>query len=72
MSSALKRRFNTVILPTPETLDEESHRAGMRVDSIGRSLECRRKRLRSPRSAARVTVFRELRDGRTGGRQVES
>src|SRR5262245_1413288 len=35
MSSALKRRFNTVVLPTPETLEEEVSIVQMRVDAIG-------------------------------------
>ena len=52
MSSALKRRFNTVILPTPDSLDEEVSIVQMRVESIGRALECRPKRRRSLRSAA--------------------
>src|SRR5262245_46162410 len=39
MSSAPKRRFNTVVLPTPETLDEEVSIVQMRVESIGRALD---------------------------------
>ena len=65
LSSALRRRFNTVVLPVPKTLEEEVQIVKTRVESIGQSLEL-------PPSAAPlaeirrlVTVFRELRSGRT-------
>ena len=65
MSSALKRRFNTVILPTPETLDEEVSIVQMRVDSIGRALELPAEAPALAEIRRIVTVFRELRDGKT-------
>ena len=65
MSSALKRRFNTVILPTPDTLDEEVSIVQMRVDSIGRALELPAEAPALAEIRRIVTVFRELRDGKT-------
>jgi MoxR-like ATPase len=65
MSSALKRRFNTVILPTPETLEEEVSIVQMRVDSIGRALELPAEAPALAEIRRIVTVFRELRDGKT-------
>jgi MoxR-like ATPase len=65
MSSALKRRFNTVILPTPETLEEEVSIVQMRVDSIGRALELPAETPAIAEIRRIVTVFRELRDGKT-------
>jgi MoxR-like ATPase len=65
MSSALKRRFNTVILPTPETLDEEVSIVQMRVESIGRALELPAETPALAEIRRIVTVFRELRDGKT-------
>jgi MoxR-like ATPase len=65
MSSALKRRFNTVILPTPESLDEEVSIVQMRVDSIGRSLELPAEVPALAEIRRIVTVFRELREGKT-------
>jgi MoxR-like ATPase len=65
MSSALKRRFNTVILPTPETLDEEVSIVQMRVDSIGRALELPAEAPALAEIRRIVTVFRELREGKT-------
>ena len=65
MSSALKRRFNTVILPTPETLDEEVSIVEMRVESIGRALELPAETPALAEIRRIVTVFRELRDGKT-------
>jgi MoxR-like ATPase len=65
MSSALKRRFNTVVLPTPETLDEEVSIVQMRVDSIGRALDLPAEAPALAEIRRIVTVFRELRDGKT-------
>jgi MoxR-like ATPase len=65
MSSALKRRFNTVVLPTPETLDEEVSIVQMRVNSIGRALELPAEAPALTEIRRIVTVFRELRDGKT-------
>src|SRR5947208_1984183 len=39
LSSALKRRFNTVVLPTPETAEQEVEIVRSRVESMGRALE---------------------------------
>ena len=65
MSSALKRRFNTVILPTPETLDEEVSIVQMRVESIGRALELPAEAPALAEIRRIVTIFRELREGKT-------
>ncbi|RAG86931.1 ATPase [Streptacidiphilus pinicola] len=65
LSSALRRRFNTVVLPLPATLDDEVSIVARRVSELGRSLD-----LPEPPSALTeiqrvVTVFRELRAGVT-------
>jgi MoxR-like ATPase len=65
MSSALKRRFNTVVLPTPETLDEEVSIVQMRVESIGRALDLPAEAPALAEIRRIVTVFRELREGKT-------
>jgi MoxR-like ATPase len=39
LSSALKRRFNVVVLPVPATIDEEVDIVTRRVDALGRALE---------------------------------
>jgi MoxR-like ATPase len=65
MSSALKRRFNTVVLPTPDTLDEEVSIVQMRVESIGRALELPAEAPALAEIRRIVTVFRELREGKT-------
>lgn len=39
LSSALKRRFNTVVLPLPKTVDEEVEIVQRRVESLGKALE---------------------------------
>src|SRR5688572_30453464 len=65
LSSALKRRFNTVILPVPETADEEVEIVRRRVESLGRALELPAEPPALEEIRRIVTVFRELRDGKT-------
>ncbi len=65
LSSALKRRFNTVVLPLPETLEDEVEIVCARVASLGKALE-----IPAPLPAIQeitriVTIFRELRSGAT-------
>ncbi|MBL8061077.1 MAG: AAA family ATPase [Chthonomonas sp.] len=70
LSSALRRRFNTVILPLPTTLEEEVAIVQKRANEIGHSLEL--PELASDLSEIRrlVTVFRELRQGQTDDGKV--
>lgn len=65
LSSALKRRFNTVILPVPETADEEVEIVQTRVASLGRALELPAEKPALEEIRRVVTIFRELRDGKT-------
>ncbi|HET6313405.1 MAG TPA: AAA family ATPase [Chloroflexia bacterium] len=65
LSSALKRRFNTVVLPVPETLEEEVQIVRQRVESLGRALELPVEPPALEEVRRVVTVFRELRDGVT-------
>jgi MoxR-like ATPase len=65
LSSALKRRFNTVVLPTPETLDEEVEIVSRRVESLGKALELPGEKPALEEIRRVVTIFRELRDGLT-------
>jgi MoxR-like ATPase len=66
LSSALKRRFNTVVLPTPETADEEVEIVRRRVESLGRALAIPAEPPGLDEIRRIVTVFRDLRDGQTG------
>jgi MoxR-like ATPase len=65
LSSALKRRFNTVILPVPQTIEEEAEIVSRRVESLGRSLELPAEPPALEEIRRIVTIFRELRDGKT-------
>lgn len=65
LSSALKRRFNTVILPTPATDAEEVEIVQRRVESLGRSLELPAEPPALEEIRRVVTIFRELRGGVT-------
>ncbi|WP_444927052.1 AAA family ATPase [Microbulbifer sp. TRSA002] len=65
LSSALKRRFNVVVLPLPDDMNEEVSIISRRVAEMGESLE-----LPVPANAGEeiekiVTIFRELRGGET-------
>ena len=65
LSSALKRRFNTVVLPVPESVDEEVDIVRRRVEQLGRALELPAEPPALEEIRRIVTVFRELRDGKT-------
>jgi MoxR-like ATPase len=65
LSSALTRRFNTVILPPPASLDEELSIVLQRVAELGQNFTL--PHIDAPEAEIRrvITVFRELREGRT-------
>ncbi len=65
LSSALKRRFNTVILPVPETMEEEVEIVQRRVVQMGRALELPSEAPAMEEIRRVVTIFRELREGKT-------
>ncbi len=65
LSSALKRRFNTVILPVPDTAEEEIAIVQQRVKSLGRALEIPAELTGIDEIRRVVTIFRELRNGQT-------
>ena len=65
LSSALKRRFNTVILPVPESADEEVNIVQQRVAALGKSLQIPGDVPRADEIRRVVTIFRELRNGVT-------
>lgn len=65
LSGALKRRFNTVVLPVPDTIEEEVEIVKTRVESLGKSLEIPAETPPLDEIKKVVTIFRELRDGIT-------
>ena len=65
LSSALKRRFNTVVLPVPDTLEDELSIVTRRVEQLGRSLGLPAVPPALEEVRRVVTVFRELRAGLT-------
>ncbi len=65
LSSALKRRFNVVVLPLPDDMEQEISIVTRRVGEMAQSLD-----LPAPRNVAQevarvVAIFRELRGGAT-------
>jgi len=65
LSSALARRFNTVILPVPDSLEEEIEIVDRRVSSLGKALELPAEKPALEEIRRVVTIFRELRNGTT-------
>src|SRR6185295_16776835 len=72
LSSALRRRFNTVVLPVPASAEQEVDIVARRVAQLGRSIgltEAQQRGDEETGGAAEirrvVTVFRELRQGVT-------
>ncbi len=65
LSSALRRRFNTVIMPLPETLEAEVEIVKNRVEKIGERLALPSQVAPIQEIQRLVTIFRELRSGKT-------
>lgn len=65
LSSALKRRFNTVILPVPDSMDEEIDIVRRRVESFEKVMELPAEKPALQEIRRIVTIFRELRSGTT-------
>lgn len=65
LSSALKRRFNVVVLPPPATLEEETAIVIKRVAEIGTGLALPPIQPADKEIARIVAIFRELREGQT-------
>jgi MoxR-like ATPase len=65
LSAALRRRFNTVVLPLPGSLEEEVNIVRIRVEQLGKRLEI--PFIEPPLEEVRqlITIFRELRAGQT-------
>ncbi|HEY3086679.1 MAG TPA: AAA family ATPase [Jatrophihabitantaceae bacterium] len=65
LSSALRRRFNTVVMPLPASEEDEVAIVARRVESLGRALELPEVPSALDEIRRVVTVFRELRSGVT-------
>ncbi|MBX2874413.1 MAG: AAA family ATPase [Saprospiraceae bacterium] len=65
LSSALRRRFNTVVMPLPATLEEEVVIVKDRVAQLGQALELPPAAAPIAEIQRLVTIFRELRSGKT-------
>lgn len=65
LSSALKRRFNVVVLPLPDSIEEETSIVTRRVAEIGATLQLPTIPEAHQEIERLVTVFRELREGST-------
>lgn len=74
LSSALKRRFNTVVLPVPSNEEEEVSIVMRRVAEMGRALQLPAEPPALKEVRRIVQIFRELRNGKTedGKTQVKS
>jgi MoxR-like ATPase len=65
LSSALKRRFNTVILPVPDSMEEEIDIVRRRVESFEKIMELPAEKPALQEIRRIITIFRELRSGVT-------
>ncbi|MEZ4606202.1 MAG: AAA family ATPase [Deinococcales bacterium] len=65
LSSALKRRFNTVVLPLPQHAEEEVGIVKSRIDSLTQALKLPVEKPMLDEIRRVVTIFRELRSGAT-------
>ncbi len=65
LSSALRRRFNTVVLPLPSSFEEEVKIVQNRVEKMGKMLDLPSKAAPIDEIKRLITIFRELRNGVT-------
>lgn len=65
LSSALRRRFNVVVMPLPANLEEEVTIVRTRIEQLGRTLELPEALAPLEEIRRLVTIFRELRSGQT-------
>ena len=65
LSSALLRRFNTVVLPVPSSLADEVDIVSRRAEQLGRALDLPGEKPALEEIRRVVTIFRELRNGVT-------
>lgn len=65
LSSALQRRFNSIIMPLPANLEEEVKIVKTRVDKMGQQLGLPPQKSPVEEIRRLVTIFRELRSGIT-------
>ena len=70
LSSALRRRFNTVVLPVPDSAEQEVDIVARRVEQLGHALELPEVPSALDEIRRVVTVFRELRAGMTADRRT--
>lgn len=65
LSAALRRRFNTVVMPLPDSFEQEVEIVRSRVEALGRALELPADLASLSEVERVVTIFRELRSGVT-------
>src|SRR6187401_2827756 len=65
LSSAMRRRFNTVVLPLPDSAEEEVEIVRLRLDAVAGTLELPPATSALEEIRRVVTIFRELRSGVT-------
>ena len=74
MSAALKRRFNIVVLPSPNTLEEEMNIVKTRIEKLSEGMALLSKVPKAEVIKKVCTIFRELRQGETldGKQKIKS
>ncbi len=65
LSSALRRRFNTIVMPLPATLEEEVTIVKHRIEKLGEPLKLPPSTAPIEEIRRLVLIFRELREGKT-------
>jgi MoxR-like ATPase len=71
LSSALRRRFNTVVLPTPASADDEVLIVTQRVAALGAALSLPPSAAPADEIRRVVNVFRELRSGQSDDGRIK-
>lgn len=71
LSSALRRRFNTLIMPLPKSFEEEVKIVKTRVEKTSSRLKLPKNNVPTEEIKRLITIFRELREGATGDGKIK-
>jgi len=71
LSSALRRRFNTLVMPLPKSFDEEVKIVKTRIEKSSMKLKLPKNNVPTEEIKRLITIFRELREGATADGKIK-
>ena len=71
LSSALRRRFNTLVMPLPKSFEEEVKIVKTRIEKTSKKLKLPKNNVPTEEIKRLITIFRELREGATADGKIK-